>query len=81
MTVYYLILLALLLFSIFWIVILAIKNRDNLDKARTATAELYKTKTDISAKNKIFELNKSIYGAHQKNLRKSPVLTAAEHVK
>jgi len=60
---------------------LAIKNRDNLDKARTATAELYKTKTDISAKNKIFELNKSIYGAHQKNLRKSPVLTAAEQVK
>jgi len=81
MTIYSLILLALLILFAFLIVILVKKNRSNLRRARSTTEELYKIKTDISTKNKIFDLSKSVFGVNQKNIRKSPVLAAAEQVK
>jgi diguanylate cyclase (GGDEF)-like protein len=81
MTIYFLILSALLLFTLIWIIVLVKKSRGHRHTARSAPAELYKIKTDISAKNKIFDLSKLIFGGYQKNLRKSPVLAAAEQVK
>jgi len=81
MTVFSIILLILLLFFILWIAFLIKKNRRHLQKTRMATTELYKLKIDASARNKIFELSKSVFGANQKNIKKSPVLAAAEEFK
>ncbi|MCP4581246.1 MAG: sensor domain-containing diguanylate cyclase [candidate division Zixibacteria bacterium] len=81
MTIVNLILSAIIVFAGIVVGLLIRKNNAYRRKAREATSDLYKIKTDSSPIYKVFNLNKSVFGALHKTLRKSPVLAAAEQFK